>query len=234
MARRHDRLPFTMEVRYRTAGAFLVSYSVNLSKGGIFIESEAPLPVGARVSLHFDVPGAGALEVDGTVAWVRTHVDPSEPPAGMGVEFDELDADWGATIDAMVREFTGLTVLVAAASADRMALLARYVRSIISCDVVEAMSAPLAEVALESRPDLALVDLDRRPAVGMRIIATARARAEAGQPTPVIALAGNPEARAQAVAAGALEALATPPSFRDLQAAVVRTLSRPAAVEDAR
>ena len=39
--RRQPRLPISLEVAYRTAGAFLVSYSINLSKGGIFLETSA-------------------------------------------------------------------------------------------------------------------------------------------------------------------------------------------------
>jgi len=47
---------------------------------------------------------------------------------------------------------------------------------------------------------------------------------------PVILLAGDPSARARGKQAGADEALATPPSYGELQAAVIRTLSRPSAV----
>src|SRR5437899_9069606 len=121
--RRQPRLPISLAVEYRTAGAFLVSYSINLSKGGIFIESAQPLPPGEHVTLRFDVPGAGDLEVEGVVAWVRTG-SPDGLPDGMGVQFGELDARYGDVIDEMVRSFVGLTVLVIAASPDRLALIA--------------------------------------------------------------------------------------------------------------
>src|SRR5207248_8267319 len=127
--RRLPRLPIKLEVEYRTAGAFLVSYSVNLSKGGIFIETGSPLPVGSQLSLQFEVPGAGALEVSGSVAWVRQGALETGLPDGMGIQFDNLDERYGSVIDGLVRDFVGLTVLVVAASPDRLALLARYVRS---------------------------------------------------------------------------------------------------------
>src|SRR5687768_7700010 len=101
--RRNLRVPIALEVSYRTAGAFLVSYSVNLSKGGIFIETATPLPVGERVSLKFEVPGAGVLDVDGVVAWVRT-ANQDGMPDGMGVQFEALDGRYGAVIDEMVRD----------------------------------------------------------------------------------------------------------------------------------
>ena len=228
--RRLPRLPIKLEVEYRTAGAFLVSYSVNLSKGGIFIETASPLPVGSQLSLMFEVPGAGALEVSGLVAWVRQGSFDGLPD-GMGIQFDNLDERYGSVIDGLVRDFMGLTVLVVAASPDRLALLGRYVRSIISCEILEATDEPVAEVALESGPDLVVVDLDVRGELGMKTILAAKAREAATQhTTPVILLAGHADTRAQGKAAGADEALATPPSYQDLQAAVIRTLSRPAAV----
>ena len=88
------RVPIPLEVEYRTAGAFLVSYSVNLSKGGIFIETNTPLEPGSTSARSFDVPGAGTLEVEGVVAWVRTG-SPDGLPDGMGIQFERLDERYG-------------------------------------------------------------------------------------------------------------------------------------------
>lgn len=228
--RRLPRLPISLEVAYRTAGAFLVSYSINLSKGGIFLETATPADVGEKVTLRFDVPGVGPLEVEGVVAWVRTGSHDGLPD-GMGIQFDALDQRYGDVIDEMVRGFVGLTVLVVAASPDRLALLGRYVRSIIACEIIEATNAPVAEVALEQGPDLVVVDLDVHPEMGLRCIRAAKTHeATQAHATPVILLAGDPRVRGAGKTAGADEALATPPSYHELQAAVVRTLSRPAAV----
>ena len=57
------------------------------------------------------------------------------------MQFDHLDALYGDRIDGLVRTFVGLTVLVVAASQDRLQLLGRYVRSIITCEIVEATYA---------------------------------------------------------------------------------------------
>jgi DNA-binding response OmpR family regulator len=149
----------------------------------------------------------------------------------MGVQFGELDARYGAIIDEMVRGFVGLTVLVVAASPERLSLLGRYVRSIITCEIVEATQAAVAEVALEQNPDLVVIDLDVNPEMGLRTIAKAKTRAaNIEHRTPVVLLAGAPELRARGISVGADEALATPPSFHELQAAVIRMLSRPVAI----
>lgn len=228
--RRQPRLPISLEVAYRTAGAFLVSYSINLSKGGIFLETATPLEIGEHVALKFDVPGVGPLEVEGTVAWVRTGTLDGLPD-GMGIQFDQLDQRYGEIIDEMVRGFVGLTVLVIAASPDRLALIGRYVRSIITCEIIEATNASVAEVALEQGPDLVVADLDLLPEMGLRAIRAAKERAAAqAHPTPVILLAGDARVRAAGKTSGADEALATPPSYHELQAAVIRMLSRPASV----
>lgn len=229
--RRQPRLPISLEVAYRTAGAFLVSYSINLSKGGIFLETSQPLEIGEHVTLRFDVPGVGPLEVAGAVAWVRTGTLDGLPD-GMGIQFDQLDQQYGDIIDEMVRGFVGLTVLVIAASPDRLALIGRYVRSIVTCEIIEATNASVAEVALEQGPDLVLVDLDLLPEMGLRCIRAAKERAAAqAHATPVILLAGDARVRQAGKTSGADEALATPPSYHELQAAVIRMLSRPASVK---
>ncbi len=228
--RRQPRLPISLEVAYRTAGAFLVSYSINLSKGGIFLETAQPLEVGEQLTLRFDVPGVGPREVVGTVAWVRAGSHDGLPD-GMGIQFDQLDQKYGQVIDELVRDFVGLTVLVVAASPDRLALIGRYVRSIITCEIVEATNASVAEVALEQGPDLVVVDLDLMPEMGLRCIRAAKERSlSQSHPTPVILLAGDLRVRQAGKTSGADEALATPPSYHELQAAVIRMLSRPAAV----
>ena len=182
------------------------------------------------MTLRFDVPGVGPLEVLGTVAWVRSGTHDGLPD-GMGIQFDQLDQQYGETIDELVRDFVGLTVLVIAASPDRLALIGRYVRSIITCEIVEATNASVAEVALEQGPDLVLVDLDLLPEMGLRCIRAAKERAAAqAHPTPVILLAGDARVRQAGRTSGADEALATPPSYHELQAAVIRMLSRPASV----
>jgi hypothetical protein len=75
------------------------------------------------------------------------------------------------------------------------------------------------------------VDLDLKPELGLKVISAAKEPSKSGLRTPpVILLAGDPARRQSGKQAGADEALATPPSYHDLQGAVIRTLSRPAAV----
>jgi uncharacterized protein (TIGR02266 family) len=224
--RRDDRLPVKLAVHYRTQGAFLVSYTVNLSKGGIFLESSTPLPVGTQVTLRIDVPGTGAFELVGRVAWIRQR-SPDGMPDGMGIQLMPIDESYGEAIDNMVESFLGLTVLVLAGQQERISLYSRYVRSILSCDIVEAGSLADAEVPLGTGPDLLILDIDRAVDMSARTVADLRARTDLEADMPIIFLAADLRARELAREAGAAEVLESPPSFATLQAAVIRTLSRP-------
>jgi uncharacterized protein (TIGR02266 family) len=221
----HDRVPLFLEVEYRTAGAFLVAYSSNLSKGGLFIDTERPLPVGTELGLRFAIPGSGKIEVRGVVAWVRPAAIDGKP-AGMGVEFEQLDTHHGEVIDDIVGGFRGLTIMVIAASMSARALLSRAVRSILSsAAVVEIATADAAEAALGDEPDLAIVDLDD-PDAGEGLYALRLAKT-ATEHLPVIAAGREDDARQRARELGADEVLVTPLVLTDLQAAILRALGRP-------
>lgn len=229
--RKFDRVPLGLEVEFRTAGAFLVAYSVNLSKGGMFVETENPLPMSSEVTLRFSIPNAGTLEVRGVVAWVQAWKT-ADKPQGMGIRFEQLDARHGEMIDRIVAGFRGLRVIVLATNAQSRAILVRAVRSILSAaEVVETADADAAEAALGRDADLAIIDLDDDdPEVNDGLLTLRIAKSLAGRPLPVIATAREEDARVRARDLGADEALPNPPSFPDLQSAVVRTLGRPSRI----
>lgn len=225
--RRFERVPFALEVEFRTAGAFLVAYSTNLSKGGMFIETNDPLPVGKEVALRFNVPGEGTIEVQGVVAWVQAWTTEGRPQ-GMGVRFEHLDGRHGEAIDRIVGGFRGLRVIVLASETHARQVLARAVRSIVAtAEVIEAADADAAEAALARQPDLAVIDLDGTEADGLLTLRLAKA---GGAALPVIATARDADAKKRARELGADEVLGNPPAFPDLQAAVVRALGRPSRV----
>jgi uncharacterized protein (TIGR02266 family) len=71
----------------------LTDYSVNLSAGGVFIESMEILPVETPLALEFSLPGGHlTIRCRGRVAWVNTADQPINfrLPPGMGVQFLDL------------------------------------------------------------------------------------------------------------------------------------------------
>src|SRR5690349_18653862 len=99
--REHQRIPYAVEVEFRTASSFLVAYSVNLSRGGLFLETEHEVPVGVEINLRLAVPGSGPMGLSGQVAWRRGRESNDGPP-GIGIEFVELGDELGAIIDRLV------------------------------------------------------------------------------------------------------------------------------------
>ena len=225
--RRLTRVPVQLEVQYRTSGNFLVAYSTNLSKGGLFLSTEDPLPVGSTLRLKIAVPGIDeAIEADATVTWVRPRATPEGHPRGMGLEFAGAFGSYGEIIDRVVASFKGLRLLMVGAPGPTRSLVGRYLRSIISCEILELTVGDTLGLAAQ-QADLVVLDLESSGAEGLEAIRAIKVRTR----TPVIAMANDDPDRKAARRDGADEVLGSPPSFSDLQASVIRALARPAGVK---
>jgi uncharacterized protein (TIGR02266 family) len=92
--RRDTRAPITLKIKFKSASLdqFIERYSVDVSRGGIFIRTKEPLAVGTLLRFEFQLQDASSLIAgDGTVIWVREY-DPNRTGVapGMGVRFDKL------------------------------------------------------------------------------------------------------------------------------------------------
>src|SRR5262249_55567602 len=84
---RHDA---TVKLQARSAGGAIAARSVNLSVGGMFVESERQLDPGAHVEITVNLGDGGApLPARGQVVWVRDQG--AGAPAGMALRFVGLD-----------------------------------------------------------------------------------------------------------------------------------------------
>jgi uncharacterized protein (TIGR02266 family) len=87
-------------LRVRTHLKLLVTTSVaqellrahDLSEGGLFVRTQRPSPPGTPLQLELQDRAGRSVELEGTVAWVRSAPD-GMGPAGMGVAFHAL-SDW--------------------------------------------------------------------------------------------------------------------------------------------
>lgn len=225
--REQPRMPYVVAVEFRSASSFLITYSLNLSRGGLFVETPQPYAPGTPLDLSFRIPGAGEVPLSGTVAWRR---EPGSPdgPAGVGVEFTDITAQLGDLIDQLVAGFHGLHVLVLATDPKDRTSLSRLVKSIASsAELLLAHDATVAETLITDDVDLAVIEIDGDPEGA---IATLRRAKGLAVPVPAIALASTKRLRDHARAAGADELVGNPPAFEELQVAVMRALSRPTAV----
>lgn len=88
------RVPARLRINYGIEGRdLLTDYSVNLSSGGVFIETTDLLPPETPLFLEFSLPeSGGTIRCKGRVAWINHHrkiLSPLLPP-GMGVQFLDL------------------------------------------------------------------------------------------------------------------------------------------------
>lgn len=222
------RTPYSVQVEFRTASSFLIAYSVNVSRGCVFLETDTEIPPGARMTVRFTVPNGGTTSLDGVVAWRRSLEEATSGPPGLGVEFEDMPPEIGAVVDHLVAGFRGVRVLLMSSNRQDRTTIARNIKSIFStADITQASDASVAAGVLTADMEAAIVDLDVDLEGGLNVIRTAKALRPS---VPTIAMTSNPAYREQAVAAGTDELMPNPPAFADLQVILVRALSKPAAV----
>jgi hypothetical protein len=78
----------TINKEFESFDAFIQEYVTNISRTGVFIKSQQPLPIGTRVNLRFTVIMDDIETIEGVGEVVRIEKD----PPGMGVVFRELSA----------------------------------------------------------------------------------------------------------------------------------------------
>ena len=86
--RRHRRRTVRILVDYSSASGVHCEYATTLGAGGLFIETEQPLPRGTSLKVRFRLPGGeGVHEIEGRVAWAHTPRagEPGGRSPGMGM-----------------------------------------------------------------------------------------------------------------------------------------------------
>ncbi len=102
-SRRAERLQHELLVAYRTVDGFITDWAVNISRGGIFINTRNPLPVGSEVRLIISLPDAAfPFDLNGRVIRVQPHDPQSDQMSGMGIEFMGVDEDKRARLERFV------------------------------------------------------------------------------------------------------------------------------------
>ena len=99
--RSDPRAPIELKVDYKRVNSFLADYTKNISKGGTFIGTDKPLPLGTRFHFRISVPQLPeAISLTGEVAWIP----PAGEPPGMGIRFIYADGEGRASFEARVEE----------------------------------------------------------------------------------------------------------------------------------
>ena len=86
---RYDR---QLEIEVLFEGKKQTSQTLNISLGGLYLESASPLPIGTTVQLRFQLPTQPEpVEVAGDVRWVVKKEGPGDK-SGIGIRFQGLRA----------------------------------------------------------------------------------------------------------------------------------------------
>ncbi|MFH1263519.1 MAG: TIGR02266 family protein [Pseudomonadota bacterium] len=108
---RARRIPVRIPIERSTLPVFLDSEIMNLSKGGVFVRTDLPLPPGSSIDFEFTIPGSErVIRAEGIVVWVRKRdskdrVFLPEHPPGMGVQFSKLAS---GDVEAILDEIESL------------------------------------------------------------------------------------------------------------------------------
>jgi uncharacterized protein (TIGR02266 family) len=106
--RQHPRYEVSIPVDCSTPEFFFSNHVCNISKGGLFIRSDTPLPLGVEVSLVLHLPGTSrSLFATGRVIWnydiekKTSHVVP-----GSGIRFVGMTASDRAALESYLARLT--------------------------------------------------------------------------------------------------------------------------------
>lgn len=98
------RAPIELRVEYKRMNTFFADYTKNISRGGTFVATDRPLPVGTEIVFALVLPAQPQpLSLRGRVTWTTpADVATKANPAGMGIEFLYATPGERAEIEALV------------------------------------------------------------------------------------------------------------------------------------
>jgi molecular chaperone DnaK len=93
-----------IKLKYPDVDTFIHKYSANISRGGIFISTRTPKPVGTRLKFEFLLAAPDGercvIRGEGQVQWTKEYdPDGGSKAHGMGVKFTRLDAESQAIVE---------------------------------------------------------------------------------------------------------------------------------------
>lgn len=110
---RETRRHCLFRVRCRAGERNFIAKGLDISGGGIFLDTSEPLAAGERLQLEIqlsrpDQPGPW-ISCSGCVTWVNSRENPSKPshPLGYGVKFTEIPKQSAAVLNGFLRSLDG-------------------------------------------------------------------------------------------------------------------------------
>jgi type IV pilus assembly protein PilZ len=113
--RESARRPIELKVEYKRLNTFFADYTKNISRGGTFIKTARPLPVGTEFLFKLFIPGrAEPLTIHGEVQRIVSGEDidhDGTPDVGMAIKFvyrlGDNQAEIAQTVEGIMTESLG-------------------------------------------------------------------------------------------------------------------------------
>jgi uncharacterized protein (TIGR02266 family) len=241
---RAPRVEATFRVSYGSVDQLLVAYSSDLSKGGMFLQTDQFLPVNAVIRVNLEL-GVGSVEIPVIcrVVYVRDEAAARAvaKPAGMGIEFLDMTAECLGLIEAYIAERIGeverpvevapprkrLSVIIVDDDHGCRTLAAQpfrtrgdYVR--LAPDGFEALAQCLKEP-----PDVIVSDVHMARMDGWQLLRMCRARPSLSSvPFLFLTTLGGEQERLRGYQLGVDDYVSKPFRGKELQARVDRVVER--------
>ena len=98
-----QRRAIELKVEYKRLNTFFADYTKNISRGGTFIKTRRPLPIGTEFMFKLFVPGRDhPLTIHGEVQRIISEGDAPPPEQGMAIKFVYRQGDPQEEIAAAV------------------------------------------------------------------------------------------------------------------------------------
>ena len=99
--RRYPRVPYGQRGWFEAGAITLYAAVANISEGGLFVRTRAPLALGTRAQVRFPIGASGEVEAVAEVVWESSG---GGGPAGMGLCFVAMDEGGRAKLKAFLGE----------------------------------------------------------------------------------------------------------------------------------
>lgn len=111
LGRKHQRYNAIIEVRFKSKEQFMQEYTRNISKGGIFVATDRPLPANSKVELVLVLPDLPEeVKVTGeivhTVGPEQARLAGHGSTPGMGIQFIEFEGDGAKVLEAYFKSLS--------------------------------------------------------------------------------------------------------------------------------
>ena len=106
--RKDPRFVVNLKVEYAMKDKIVAKYVTNMSKGGIFIQTEDPLPIAEEVPVKLTLPESNTIiEVVGKVVWTYdVQKGDDQVRHGMGIRFVNLSPEWMALLEDYIEKLS--------------------------------------------------------------------------------------------------------------------------------